>query len=185
MLYTKFDVSGTKIGPLQCTKGGVSDCVWSGGCAANRTVKRAPTWPCCAIIRRAIKIGLKKPPVTFSPPKCPSVICQLLRLVSKVPSCFWYYLISRGFSSSSLTDLSTPQTCLYTVVTYKDTQDQSTSDPSYTEWEICWPIATWYISWHAAICLSVVSLPSHLFRLECGFPRSPALQTPDLCPPDR
>ncbi|KAI9457771.1 hypothetical protein BJY52DRAFT_1223686 [Lactarius psammicola] len=27
-------------------------------------------------------------------------------------------------------------------------------------------MATWYMSWHVAICLSVVSLPSKLFRLD-------------------
>jgi len=57
-------------------------------------------------------------------------------------------------------------TGLYTIVTYRDTQDRSPSNPSYSEWDICWPIATWYISWHAAICFSVVSLPSRLFRLD-------------------
>ncbi|KAI0303385.1 hypothetical protein B0F90DRAFT_1367097 [Multifurca ochricompacta] len=37
-------------------------------------------------------------------------------------------------------------------------------------------MATWYISWHAAICLSMVSLPSRLFRLDVNdqnVPRSP------------
>jgi len=33
---------------------------------------------------------------------------------------------------------------------------------------VCWPLATWYISWHTAICVSVVSLPSSLFKLQCG-----------------
>ena len=33
---------------------------------------------------------------------------------------------------------------------------------------MCWPLATWYISWHTAICFSVVSLPSCLFKLQCG-----------------
>jgi hypothetical protein len=57
-------------------------------------------------------------------------------------------------------------TVIYATVTYRDTQDRSPSNPSYTEWDVCWPVATWYISWHAAICLSVVSLPSRLFRIE-------------------
>jgi len=57
-------------------------------------------------------------------------------------------------------------TCLYTVVTYGDTGDRSPLDPTYSEWDVCWPIATWYISWHVAICISVVSLPSRLFRLD-------------------
>lgn len=61
------------------------------------------------------------------------------------------------------------KTVIYATVTYRDTQDRSPSNPSNTEWDVCWPIATWYISWHAAICLSVVSLPSHLFRLEYEF----------------
>ncbi|KAI0255395.1 hypothetical protein BJV78DRAFT_1151779 [Lactifluus subvellereus] len=37
-------------------------------------------------------------------------------------------------------------------------------------------MATWYISWHTAICLSVVSLPSRLFKLEvddCNVPQGP------------
>jgi hypothetical protein len=68
------------------------------------------------------------------------------------------------------------QTCLYTFVTYGDTQDRSPSNPSYSEWGICWPVATWYISWHVIICLSVVSLPSRLFTLECGFLHSPGIQ---------
>jgi len=57
-------------------------------------------------------------------------------------------------------------TVIYAAVTYRDTKDRSPIDPSVTEWGVCWPIATWYISWHAAICLSVVSLPSRLFRLD-------------------
>jgi hypothetical protein len=58
------------------------------------------------------------------------------------------------------------KTAIYATVTYKDTQDRSPSNPNHTEWDVCWPVATWYISWHAAICLSVVSLPSRLFRIE-------------------
>lgn len=58
------------------------------------------------------------------------------------------------------------QTVVYATVTYRDTQDRSPLNPSYTEWDVCWPVATWYITWHAAICLSVVTLPSCLFRLE-------------------
>jgi len=54
------------------------------------------------------------------------------------------------------------------VVTFSDAQDLSPLDPSFTEWDVCWPIATWYITWHTAICLSVVSLPSRLFRLDVG-----------------
>jgi len=57
-------------------------------------------------------------------------------------------------------------TCLYAFVTYGDTQDRSPSNPSYSEWGICWPVASWYISWHVIICLSVVSLPSRLFTLD-------------------
>ncbi|KAI0287923.1 hypothetical protein BC826DRAFT_1041647 [Russula brevipes] len=43
-------------------------------------------------------------------------------------------------------------TFVYAVVTYGDTQDPSPTDPSHTEWDKCWPIATWYISWHVGIC---------------------------------
>ncbi|KAH9171482.1 hypothetical protein EDB89DRAFT_2243460 [Lactarius sanguifluus] len=57
-------------------------------------------------------------------------------------------------------------TGLYVFVTYMDTQDRTPSDPSMTEWDVCWPVATWYISWHLAICLSVVTLPSKLFKLD-------------------
>jgi len=57
-------------------------------------------------------------------------------------------------------------TIVYSTVTYKDTRDRSPSNPSFTEWDVCWPMAMWYISWHTAICLSVVSLPSRLFRLD-------------------
>jgi len=57
-------------------------------------------------------------------------------------------------------------TLLYATVTYRDTLDPSPSDPSLREWDVCSPMAMWYISWHAAICLSVVSLPSRLFRLD-------------------
>jgi len=67
-------------------------------------------------------------------------------------------------------------TCVYVYVTYNDTQDRSPSFPSHTEWDVCWPMATWYISWHTAICLSVVSLPSRLFKLEvddCNVPQGP------------
>ncbi|KAI0282539.1 hypothetical protein BGY98DRAFT_954561 [Russula aff. rugulosa BPL654] len=60
-------------------------------------------------------------------------------------------------------------TFIYATVTYGDTQDRSPSNPAHTEWDVCWQVATWYISWHAAICISVVSLPSHLFRLEYDF----------------
>ena len=54
------------------------------------------------------------------------------------------------------------------MITYSDTQDRSPSNPSFTEWDVAWPVAIWYIGWHAAICLAVVSLPSRLFSLKCG-----------------
>ena len=72
------------------------------------------------------------------------------------------------FRAIQPSDASCSQTSIYVLVTYKDTQDHSPSDPSLTEWDVCWPMATWYMSWHVAICLSVVSLPSKLFKLECG-----------------
>jgi len=56
-------------------------------------------------------------------------------------------------------------TLIYVFVTYGDTQDHTPSDPLLTEWDVCWPMATWYMSWHVAICLSVVSLPSKLFKI--------------------
>ncbi len=105
--------------------------------------------------------------------KCPQ------NALSKASSCHWYIHRLRGAIQPS--DASCPQTSLYVVVTYRDTQDHTPSDPSMTEWDICWPMATWYMSWHVAICLSVVSLPSKLFKLECGpFFRSWADQTSDL-----
>ncbi|KAN0141301.1 hypothetical protein V8E53_001057 [Lactarius tabidus] len=66
-------------------------------------------------------------------------------------------------------------TSIYVLVTYRDTQDRTSSDPSLSEWDICWPVATWYMSWHVAICLSVVSLPSKLFKLD--------VEEHDLSPP--
>jgi len=57
-------------------------------------------------------------------------------------------------------------TLLYATVTYQDTKDRSPLNPSFSEWDVCGPLAAWYISWHAAICISVVSLPSQLFRLD-------------------
>jgi hypothetical protein len=68
------------------------------------------------------------------------------------------------------------QTLFYVYVTYGDTQERSPSAPCRTEWEVCWPMATWYMSWHTAICLSVVSLPSRLFKLECDFLPPPVVQ---------
>jgi len=66
-------------------------------------------------------------------------------------------------AESVIKSVFTVLTGLYVLVTYSDTQGRSPSNPSVTEWAICWPIASWYMSWHVAICLSVVSLPSHLF----------------------
>jgi hypothetical protein len=83
---------------------------------------------------------------------------------SKVSSCCWYIRWFHGAIQPS--DASCLQTTIYVLVTYNDTQEHTQSDPSLTEWDICWPMATWYMSWHVAICLSVVSLPSKLFRLD-------------------
>ncbi|KAI0261041.1 hypothetical protein BC834DRAFT_897752 [Gloeopeniophorella convolvens] len=55
--------------------------------------------------------------------------------------------------------------CLYTYVAYGDAQKPTPSDPSRSEWDICWPLATWYISWHVALCISVISMPSRVFRV--------------------
>jgi len=70
-------------------------------------------------------------------------------------------------------------TCIYDVVTYRDALNPSPKDPTRTEWDTCWPLATWYISWHTAICLSVVSLPSHIFRLDVDLPGHKLPQCPD------
>ena len=85
---------------------------------------------------------------------------------SKVSSCYWYIYWFRGPIQPS--DASCPQTSVYVLVTYWDTQDHTPTNLSLTEWDVCWPMATWYMSWHMAICLSVVSLPSKLFELGCG-----------------
>ncbi|KAH9977175.1 hypothetical protein BGW80DRAFT_838589 [Lactifluus volemus] len=46
-------------------------------------------------------------------------------------------------------------TLLYVYVTYGDTQAPSPLTPYRTEWDVCWQMATWYMTWHIAICLSV------------------------------
>ena len=102
---------------------------------------------------------LNRPTPAICPQEC------LENASSKVSSCCWYIRWFRGTIQPS--DASCPQTSVYVFVTYKDTQDHTPSDPSLTEWDICWPMATWYMSWHVAICLCVVSLPSKLFKLEC------------------
>jgi hypothetical protein len=83
-----------------------------------------------------------------------------------------YSLLVRPVGSSKVPHPSLTvhaKTILYAMVTYRDTKDRSPLNNSLLEWDVCAPLAAWYISWHVAICLSVVSLPSRLFRLECGF----------------
>ncbi|KAH9028089.1 hypothetical protein EDB85DRAFT_1625904 [Lactarius pseudohatsudake] len=79
---------------------------------------------------------------------------------------FQEFGIQPQFKQCLIKGLFSSLTGLYVFVTYRDTQDRTPSDPSMTEWDVCWPVATWYISWHVAICLSVVTLPSKLFKLD-------------------
>jgi hypothetical protein len=124
----------------------------------------------CGALRPGTTTDLSVSHSIIFTPRCIGV----LSMCSKAPFWLWYFQSSHSLSAG-LTATSA-QTCLYVFVTFNDTQDLSPSSPAYSEWDICWPVATWYISWHVLICLSVVSLPSRLFTLGCDVPRFPTIQ---------